>query len=202
MSRRFHFDIHAAIPAAFALIWKHKEERRRDDDPTSFHFDEHFYVTASDVENQVRRFARETVDGKPWGSTGLAWGYGGHEGVRLPGDLNSRVRSWLLNNRELERHNFGKGHISGMRFRPRGTGLSEAEKKTFAKIEKEKANRLAGKKPPRHFSKHYGGTLLCTADRKRSAFSRGRRRMGMTTSAVAEVTCPRCKKLLEAATNN
>lgn len=202
MRKRFHFDVQAAIKQAWDLIWveKLKERSRREKEfkktgRRGYRYDDTYYTTASDVESQVRRFARETAEGKAWGSTGLACGREGswteHGKIRLPGGLNGAVRNFLLRSPGIVGHNFGRGHISGMRFRPADQPMSPTEANTMTVKERRK-----DRPRPRHYAKHYGATLLCMQGRKRSIFSR-RRGHSRTTSNKAEVTCPRCLKLLK-----
>lgn len=200
---RFRFDTRTAIAHAWAFLWADNLRQRKEmSKPGAFNYGlpTTFYLTASDVESQVRRFARETAEGKPWGSTGRAMGREGawtaHGKLRMPGGLNGDVRDWLLHNRDIESHNFGKGHISGMRFRPRGEPLGEAEVKTMERKTKQKADRAAGKLPPRHYSAdRYGSTILCV--KRRALWSR-RRRQPWSTNVADEVTCPRCRNKLKA----
>ena len=155
-----------------------------------------YYLTASDVEDCVRRFLYDDLKGQPRGTSG--WGYG--NGVRVSGNLNATVRDWLLSNPKLAWHNSGRGHISGARFRPVGEPISPAEeatKETKAKDAERSKLRREGKLAPKpvHFSKNYGGPL-CTASR-RSPFSYSNHRSSARrTSVLANVTCPRCLKLL------
>jgi hypothetical protein len=141
------------------------------------------------MEDQVREFARQILDGKEPGST--EGYYLGSAGVRVSGNLNNAVRDWLLHNSEIVRHNFGKGHISGMRFRPVGQPLSPAEQKTIVAKEEDRRN---SRTPPRHYSEHYGSPL-CTRKR-RNPFSCSRSH-ARTTPKRDEVTCKACLNLLE-----
>lgn len=178
------FDVRAALPAAWDLLWKDRLARRLAGN--DFRGDT-YYLTASDLEAQVRRFAREDLDGVPRGSTGPAWGR--EAGVRISGDVSAIVRSWLLSNPRIVGHNFLRGHISGMRFRPYGEPIGPAEKTIEAK-----ERRLADPKPPPlHFAR--GDGPLCTFDRCRSRFRRSRT---WRTGDASRVTCPACLKKLAA----
>ena len=194
MSKRFAFDINKALPAAWATQWKAATQRAiRGKQP-----DGQGYVTATDMENQVRRFAEETSKGLTWGEMGPAWG-AGFTAVRLSGlgagGVLGRCRDWLLDEvraGRLEAHNFGRGHISGMRFRAKGAEISDAELKTIA--------RRAERKPkPRHYARkrQFGlsGVLLCREHLPRTTFSRTSHRI-IRISDVSKVTCPRCLKLI------
>lgn len=144
-----------------------------------------YYLTATDIEGQVRSFLDEDAQGKPRGSTGRYWGYTTTK-IRIRGDLKRFVRDWLLSNRRLTGHNFGRGHISRMRFRPVGEPLYDGEKKTIAKHNE----------PPRERPVHFGqwGKPECTKA-KRSMYS-NHRPTARTTQKAKEVTCARCKNLL------
>lgn len=126
---RISFDRHAAIPAAWDLLWKNNLRRRAEGEDFR---GSTYHLTATDVENQVRQFASETADGKAWGSTGPAWGRTYDHKLRFPGDLLGDVRRWLRNNPNLASHNFGRGHISGARYRPAGEPLGPAEVRTLS----------------------------------------------------------------------
>ena len=179
------FDMQAAIAFAWALCWADNLAKRAAGDDYRGNT---YYLTASDIENQVRRLANETMQGKSWGSTGRAWGRGWERGVRLPGDVQARVRDWLLHNPDIEGFNFGRGHVSGMRFRPRGEGLTAAEQHTL-KSRKTWAEKLV------HYARTYGPPL-CTANRVHSPYNsfKAARRV-RTESDWAHVTCKRCLNL-------
>ncbi len=156
------------------------------------------WLTATDLERRVRAAAQEQLEGKPYGSCGCdSW----RSGVRI--STGSRLtlldvcRSWLLRRRTegvLEAHNFGKGHISGMRFRPVGVSLTESEVKT-----KEKKERRAKGETPVHFRTTNGNFFtsrpICVGPRKSSG-SRPKRSSARLTTDREQVTCPRCLKLL------
>ena len=130
----------------------------------------------------------------------------------MPGStLQHEVRDYLLHNRGITGHNFSRGHISGMRFRPRGEPLSPAEQKTF-KAQQEKEEKRARGEPTytRHASSGQYGLALCVKaqrDKKiaaakaagRSApwFGSNHRSRVWTTDKLEEVTCPRCRNLKE-----
>jgi hypothetical protein len=123
------------------------------------------WLTASDLVNRIRASAAEQLEGKPYGSKGPDTYY---SNVRVStggrGDLLGVVRTWLLRNSALEQHNFGRGHISGMRFRPVGSGLTESEAKTVEARRK----RNAGETPVHYRNTPAGrssfyGSPLCVA---------------------------------------
>lgn len=191
------FAINDAIPQAWDLLWRSNLEQRKEDEKSEhvYRKGSTYYLTASDVENQVRQFAQDQANGKPWGTSGRAWGRGYGLSVRLSGGqrLQSKVRDWLLNEVRLGRlasHNFGRGHISGMRFRPKGEPLAPAEQRTIEVKEKRKD------KPKRlHlYSDGYCSRALCLKNRKRSPWGRGRS-SAWCTNDKAKVTCPSCIKL-------
>lgn len=193
-------ELNQLISDAWDWLWADNlKERKRG--PDSFRYSETFYLTAADVESQVRSFIQEDLEGAERGSRGR--GCYGHTDVRISGlgrgGLQGAVRNWLLHNDKLTGHNFGRGHISGMRFRPVGEELSPAEKKTVAKKQKREKQRAEGT-ILRHISDD--GKALCTRkarkNSKRRGFSRGRHRSNTSFAYKPEdVTCEKCKKALE-----
>ena len=179
------FDMQAAIAFAWAVCWADNLAKRAAGDDFRGNT---YYLTASDIEVQVRRLAHETVQGKPWGSTGRAWGRGWEGGLRLPGNVQAQVRDWLLSNPELEGHNFGRGHISGMRFRPRGEPMAPGEQRTVSKPKK------TWWEKPVHYARTYGPPK-CVENRVSKFYNSMRRRSVRTESDWEHVTCPRCLKL-------
>lgn len=175
------FDMQGAIAFAWAVCWVDNLARRASGDDYRGNT---YYLTAADIEAQVRRLAYETMQGKAWGSTGRAWGRGWEGGVRLPGDVQAQVREWLLSHPEIEWHNFGRGHISRMRFRPRGEPLAPGEQHTLNTRRKPWAEK------PVHYSPNYGRALCVKA--RVSIYSRWRRPTTRTASDWAQVTCKRC----------
>lgn len=185
------FDLDAAMKAAFDIQWRQKVEMAAKYPRAGR------YVVATDIENQVRVLAQDTLDGKPWGSSDPAWGRGGHR-VRIvlsrPGTVLDACRAWLfaqVRAGKLTAHNFGRGHISGERFRPAGEEMTEAERKTTAAREA----RIAGtaKPKPVHYAVSWGRPE-CSRDR-RSRYGPPNRYV-RTTTRPKDVTCPRCLKML------
>ena len=133
MAKRFAFNLDAAVPAAWDFLWaanlKDRAKQERDHLDGDFGkygrrwYTRTFYICAVDVVAQVRSFAYETAKGQKWGTNGVR---GPDYGIRLSGNVDGRVRDWLL--RTKDGHNFDRGHISGMRFRPRGEPLGPSEK--------------------------------------------------------------------------
>jgi hypothetical protein len=215
MSKRFAFDTRRAISAAWDLLWEEnlKDRAKLEADHPDGDFGKYarrwytrtFYLCAADVVAQVRSFAYETAHGLAWGTNGVR---GPDYGIRLPGNVEGEVRSWLLATKAG--HNFGRGHISGMRFRPKGEPLGPSEEDTIEKKAKPKA-------APIHFGRSYGGRPLCiavqnekkNAERKarglgpifhrRSSKARTQPRWGKGEESWQrnEVTCPRCLALKE-----
>jgi hypothetical protein len=180
----------ALIQEAWNFLWSDNLKRRKAQERKgdTWRIAETFYLTAADVDAQVRHFVIEDLDGKKRGSTGRACGRPWRP-LRAPG-LYNRVRDWLLRNPALTHHNFGRGHISGARFRPVGQPISPTEKETLRRHE------VQDSKPrPRHYSKsgHYGSRPLCS--KPRSGWL-ARPSKAYTTSDREKVTCPRCKNLL------
>lgn len=217
MSKRFAFDTNAAIAAAWDFLWAAnlKERAKTEKEHPDGNFGKYarrwytqtFYICAADVVRQVRSFAYESAKGLKWGTNGVR---GPDYGIRMSGDLEGKVRSWLLLTKEG--HNFGRGHISGMRFRPRGEPLGPSEKDTLKEKEKAKPR----KPKPIHFSRSgYSGTPLCIAV-QRAEKNKAREKAGLhpqhfygsrstarTTNRWVQgeqdwqhpVNCPRCLKL-------
>jgi hypothetical protein len=188
--KRIQFDRQAAIAAAWDLLWASNLEQRKRED--SYRPSTTYYLTASDLEAQVRAFADETAEGKEWGSTGRAYGRGYGSRIRFSGDLLGDCRDWLRNNRRLTSHNFGRGHISGARYRPVGEPLAPAEEGTL----QEKAKR-ASKPRPIHM-RAQGKPFLCAPVRKgpRWSSSRSQAHVSSGTGTSSAITCPRCLKIM------
>lgn len=190
--KRVVFNLQKAIPAAWDMCWARNLANRK----TGHDFrGQTFYLCANDVEQQVRAFAQDTLNGKPWGTTPIWYG-STYSGVRITGNLQSEVRDWLLDNPKIMGHNFNRGHISGMRFRPVGEPLNDAEKKTLA----EKAERKAHPRPiPYHYSAEgFGNRAECMRARmKGRIWYSSRRSRASVTSDVGRVTCKACLNLIE-----
>jgi hypothetical protein len=182
------FDTRKAIETAWNVLWASNIANRKKwtKEGYTYGLSGTYYLTASDVENQVRAYAHDEVHGKPWRTDRAP--YGGWS-VRVEGDLFAAVRDWLLSNPNLTYHNSGRGHVSGARFRPVGEPLAPAEVRSAEKREKERTDPR-----PRvvHFGSYSLNGLLCTIE-KRSPFSRTR---NCGQREVEKVTCPRCKSLL------
>ena len=196
MAKRFAFNLDAAVPAAWDFLWaanlKDRAKQERDHLDGDFGkygrrwYTRTFYICAVDVVAQVRSFAYETAKGQKWGTNGVR---GPDYGIRLSGNVDGRVRDWLL--RTKDGHNFDRGHISGMRFRPRGEPLGPSEKDTI----EEKAK---PKKPATiHFSREgYAGRPLCSAVAMSRQNRYGwRQSKARTRKEWDEVTCKRCLNL-------
>lgn len=182
------FDTKLAIVTAWKELWAknlrtRKKEKGRWAAAT-------YYLTAADVERQVRAYAWATLNGKSWSDAEY---YG--QSVRISGNLKGKVRDFLLRNPEITGHNFGRGHISGMRFRPYGEPIGPVELETMAKKERAK-----DRPPVKHFGKSYSSRALCVTE---AAKAKGRRIWGWrqsrawVTSTAEEVTCPRCLNLMK-----
>jgi hypothetical protein len=188
------FDTQRAIAEAWKLLWADNLKKRAEGQ--DFRGDT-TYLTASDVVEQVRTFAQEQLDGKAWGATGRCWGRA-YATVRIStsgrGGLLGVVRSWLeleCRRGRLEIFTFGRGHISGARYRPAGEGVTETETTTMrAKQRRRETPR------PIHYAVRgeWGlGRAVCLPPRRQ--FSYGRRGMRpRVTNDRKEVTCPRCRK--------
>lgn len=104
------------------------------------------WITATELESRVRAAMAEELLGKPYGAEGTST----YERVRVSTggrtDLLGECRDWLLTkvrDGELTAHNFGRGHISGMRFRPVGVPLTANESKALATPREERARRCS-----------------------------------------------------------
>lgn len=190
--KRFAFDRQAAMQVAWDLLWASNLKQREEG---GYRPSTTYYLTASDLMHQVRRFAEETAEGKAWGSTGRAYGGGYGSRVRLSGNLLSDCRSWLHRNSQLTSHNFGSRSCTGERYRPVGEPISEAERGTLEEKEKR-----AAKPRPVHMRKRtgeYSSSFFCAPARKKGW---GQPRSQAHVSMKAEdVTCPRCLKLMKEA---
>ena len=192
MKRTFSFDRRAAMAAAWDLLWADnlKQRERGGCRPSTT-----YYLTASDLEAQVRLFADETAAGEPWGTRGRAYGRGYGSRIRFSGDLLGDCRDWLRRNPRLTSHNFGRGHISGERYRPVGEPISEAERGTLA----EKAKRASKPRPIHMHIKEGRRRFLCAPEPKAPRWRQSRSQAHVTRDA-SRVTCPRCLKLMGEAT--
>jgi hypothetical protein len=193
--KRFAFDIGKAIPEAWRVLWANNLKTRAEEGSSMYRPSSTYYLTASAVESQVRRFAEATAEGKSWSEAGIAYGRGYESSIRFPRNLNGAVRDWLreeVYQGRLASHNFGRHHISGMRFRPAGEPISDAETTTM------KAKAARKDKPrPRHFGKNFRPTCV----KPKNGFS-WRPSKARVTTDKAKVTCPRCLKLLKGTEEN
>lgn len=185
--KRFAFDRQKAMTAAWDMLWAFNLKQREEG---GYRPSTTYYLTASDLMYQVRRFAEETAEGKAWGSTGRAYGGGYGSRVRLSGDLLSDCRSWLRRNPQLTSHNFGRRSCTGERYRPIGEPISEAERGTLEEKEKRAAT-------PRPIHKHVQGKTFLCAPVKKGPRWRPTRSQAHVTMASERVTCPRCLKLMK-----
>jgi hypothetical protein len=161
-------------------------------------------LTATELVRRIRGYAQELAEGLPYGECAT---YAGTVRVRVPdghSDLLHAVRDWLATQArrgKLEAHNFGRGHCSGMRFRPVGEGLTKAETKTIESERREK---------PVHFSdpqsKGNWYAPLCSRKARETIASKQRgyrffrphaHKYVRTTDKLADVTCKRCKTLVD-----
>jgi hypothetical protein len=192
MGTRFAFDYQAAIKAAWDLLWASNLKTRAED--SHYRPSTTYYLTASDLMWQVRQFAEETAAGEPWGKRGRAYSGGYGSRVRLSGDLLHMCRDWLRNEEyagRLASHNFGRGHVSGKRYRPAGEPISEAETNTFAV----KAQRASKPRPVHMWDSTRKKSFLC-APEKKSRWGRYRSQAHVSRGATP-ITCPRCLKLMQ-----
>ena len=163
------------------------------------------WLTATDVKCRMRAAAAELIDCVPYGSKGMN-DYASQKfciSTGIPGfTLLDAVRDFLrrqVSNGDLVAHNFGRGHISGMRYRPSGVLLTNAEKNTVGT-----KNRRRNGGMPVHFidpeKKHWPSRTLCSRkarDKKKGmSFRRPTQSSAHMTVKQDKVTCKRCLKLL------
>jgi hypothetical protein len=189
------FSLSKALPAAFQRLWEQNLEDRAAGRDYRGHT---YYVTATDLERQVRAFACDSKAGRAW-STHWRDSYGTsrislNRGPRYT--LLDAVREWLFTQvraGRLERnHNNGRGHISGEKFRPAGEPLSPAERRgDVARAKRAEA-------PVHVYGQNF--QLICRKPTKaRSVYSRrGGRSKTRKTSDASRVTCSKCLKLMAA----
>lgn len=186
------FDVRLACQTAWDALWANNLKLRKKDKNTRW-ANRTYYLTAADIENQVRSYAQNQFDGRPWDTKYIACGRPGQYGWRIRGNLQAMVRAWLFGNSQLTSHNFGRGHISGARFRPVGDPIAPSEQETNARHTKQRAE---GYQRTLHYAAHMGGTILCQqARRAKRSYSSGRSR-AWDTRDKAKVTCKQCLNLL------
>jgi hypothetical protein len=178
------FNVDATCQEAWNYLWAYNLKKRKEGHDWK---GDSYYLTATDIERQVRAFAYDDFTGQPRGTHP----YGGpiriYHGGR--GSLLQVVRDWLHSqycSGKLERHNFGRGHISGMRYRPKGAPIGEREKVTI------KRNSEPRKPRPHHYGER--GALLCRQGMKKRMSWGFNRHPAWTTKNWKEVTCQRCLK--------
>lgn len=193
------FDLKAAMTEALDWLWTYKAAERKKleakGDTSDRWYAEHTYTTATELERRVRSALCERQNSAKVGAYGINGGI--YSGFRIQGlggiSLLDHCRRFLLRS-GLERHNFGRGHVSGERFRAPGVEIPESERKTLEAKAKTK---------PVHLKRASAWAPLCTEGRKsqRGTFSRHRSHRPSTslTQEADKVTCPRCRKLMEAA---
>lgn len=202
--KRFAFDMNKALQYAWDVRWTGNIARRQRDleyekktGKKSYGWAQSYYLTASDIERTVRDLAEFTQRGEPWPTDPEKLGYGYGNGIRFPSNLQNVVRNWLFSNRKLTHHNFGRGHISGARFRPVGEPLAEAELATMVNKQRK---RDPNYKAPVHFRCDSPWRSLCTHKRmegKRRSFFGGRgRSQAWCNEDKEKVTCKQCLNIL------
>lgn len=130
-SNRVKFNLQEQLRKALDYLLEHRYER----------LDGSKWFSASDLERRVRAAADELLMGVPYGEYGTSACYGarimGLKGI----SLLQHCRRFLfdkVSDGELDCNNPGRGDrcSTGMRFRPAGEGLSEAEKRNAEKPER------------------------------------------------------------------
>lgn len=185
------FDPNKMCQHVWDVLWANNLAQRAKEKKNPRWANSTYYLTAADIVRGVRNVAAAQLRGEEWPATYDKVFWGSDYGLRVSGDVQGEVRDWLFANPKLTYHNFGRGHISGARFRPVGEPMGPSESETL----KKKAERRANPRPRTvHFTTGYT-TLLCTKNR-RSPFSRPSK--AWTTKEEVKVTCPQCKNLLAA----
>lgn len=195
MRKSTTFNLTEELEKALAFAWEWKLKQRAQMKPTDYRYAETFYLQAADLERRVRGAVAEVANGEAYGTYGMSYAsYLSGGSIRGLGGVSllSHCQTFLYRRSDLKSHNFGRGHISGARYRPHDWPLSPAEEKTLANQAKEK---------PVHFKREREWKPLCTANRKdrRSNYSRcfSRHRSNThVTNEVGKVTCPSCLKAL------
>jgi hypothetical protein len=161
-------DLRAEIAAAWDRAWKRNLESRlkgRD------YGGDTYYLTATSVEREAREEFSNRLNSCRYRILGLG-------GIRFL----DHVRNWLsgeVRSGRLEADSRGRGHCSGMRFRPAGAPASPAEKKADALPTAERSRRrfgivhLAGETPE---GASRPGRACEKKPRKKSGWSRSSRR--------------------------
>lgn len=212
MAIRTEFSLDVELPKALKyLIDYHAQERKAMEakgDTKDRWYARHCYFTASDIEQRIRAAAAEKIDNAEYGSYHQS-GYSHRTAFKISGlngqSLLDHCRSYLLHHPKLKQFNFGRGHISGLRFRSADMPFSDTEQRTMADKAKEKPIHFA----PKRRKTVWGSdvqvevtvwTPLCVIDRKtkRTSYSRPTRSTAKFTTDESKVTCPLCIKKLQA----
>jgi hypothetical protein len=197
MRKTVGIDVEKACREAWDGLWADNLRIREKHKDSPFRLPGTYYLTATDLERAIRRH----VEAKLRGDTKVnwkEWRYGTWSTVRISipgcrGGLMQAVRNWLYDQRcsgKLEEHNFGRGHISGARYRPAGEPIGPAEKETMERHEEERTRDYKANPLPVHAQ-----GMLCTF----TGGFRWRRGGGWrrrTTSKRNEITCKACLNLL------
>ena len=193
---RYRFDLQAEVAKAWDWLWESRDHRC---------WKQENYVTASDVESRVRAAVAERLKGKPYGSEGRETYSRVQISTGSQVDLLGLCRRWLMDQMgagRVEGHNFGRGHCSGMRFRPAGAPLGEVEQKHLETPREE----LARRRWIRHMASDPAEPLngrghkdrLCERGRKPRRFYGFPRRQfhSDVTADPSKVTCKRCLAIM------
>jgi hypothetical protein len=196
---RMPINMYQEIQDAIQRLWagRIKEREERDAAGRTDFRGEGGYITATDVEREVREHLQNMLD-QPMSHSLLVpsrsrgrlriTGLNGHTLLGLCRDgLFALTRSgkWTC-------HNHGRGHISGMRFRPADEPLSTAEETSLSLTREEKIRR----KFLHHFARPDGKAVCGAGDRKRSPYADRRGWKPKPETDASKVTCKVCLKLL------
>ena len=184
-------DLRAEIAAAWDRCWKRNLESRL----KGYDYGgRSYYLSATDLERDMREEFSKRMNSCRVRVLGLN---------RRP--LLDHVRSWLsgrVGAGVLEADSRGRGHCSGMRFRPAGAPASPAEKKVDALPKAERDRRRHVRHltvEPRDRTSYRDPRRACyVAPKKKKRMSfRPNRRTTYPTPDPANVTCKKCLKILE-----
>lgn len=213
------FDLKRELTEALARLWAKKDEVVAAGRGWRGH---ETYTTAQELEREVRddlvrrappidydRRAVFTEAGDPVAAPKNRRRFSGVMRISTgrPGGLLQAARGFLLGEARagrLELEDFGRGHVSGARFRRPGTEPGAGEVETLKRKAKPRAVHY---RDPATEGSYSGAAPLCSAalratlKKKRTWWSGRGRRRSWPTDDMSRVTCPRCLKLAGAEKN-
>lgn len=192
MGKAIGINLQQACATAWAVCWARHLANREKCLKSRFKYGlaETYYLTGTDLERQIREAVAEAA---------RAAGHSGY-GIRIStghrGGLLDVVRRWLSTQASagvLEVHNFGRGHISGARYRPAGAPMAPAEVKTVHRneVRRSRAN------PVHAAASEQSALLLCQQPKHGGGGWRRRAPIGRKPAEYGKVTCPRCLRMIK-----